>query len=285
MRHLRKGRKLKRTSSHRRALLRSLAMQLFEHKRISTTEAKAKELRPFAEKLITKAKHAMHREKQGQLAEGQKIDIHNRRIVAKDIRRKAVLQELFDTIAPMVEEREGGYTRIIKTGFRRGDGADTAIIELVDWSAPQDGAVRSKRKRTQPPKKVKVKPQEEEEEIIEEEEMEEELEETDEEISSEEETEEAVESESESETEIDEAPEETAEAEPQDIEEEETEITSPEQTIEEPAAETSQEEKKDEPEASTPVEGEEVSKKNEEPSDEETKAEEENKEEEDKKKD
>lgn len=152
MRHLRKGRKFNRTSSHRHALLRSLAMELFEHKKISTTQAKAKELRPYAEKLISKAKNALMREKQGLLVEGQKIDIHNRRIVAKHITRKEVLQELFDTIAPMVEERPGGFTRIIKTGFRRGDGADTAIIELVDWSAPKDGASKTRKKRTQQPK-------------------------------------------------------------------------------------------------------------------------------------
>ncbi len=152
MRHLLRGRKLKRTSSHRHALLRNLAMELFEHKKIETTEAKAKELRPYAEKLISKAKNALKREKQNLLVEGQKIDIHNRRIVAKHIYRKAVIQELFDSIAPMVLEREGGYTRIVKTGFRRGDGADTAIIELVDWSAPKDGASKMRKRRKQQPK-------------------------------------------------------------------------------------------------------------------------------------
>ena len=141
MRHLKSGRKLKRTSSHRKALLRNMATSLFEHKKVFTTEAKAKELRPYAEALITKAKHALVNEKQGLLPEGQKVDIHNRRVVARHIFSKAVLQELFDTIAPLVEDRPGGYTRIIKTGFRRGDAGRTAVIELVDWSAPQDGAV------------------------------------------------------------------------------------------------------------------------------------------------
>jgi large subunit ribosomal protein L17 len=127
--------------------MRSLAASLFEHKKISTTEAKAKEIRPYAEKLITRAKHALIREKQGLLPEGQTIDIHNRRMVYKDIRIKAIVQELFDTIAPLVEDRPGGYTRIIKTGQRRGDGSRTAIIELVDWSAPQDGATSFKSKK------------------------------------------------------------------------------------------------------------------------------------------
>ncbi|MCX7736723.1 MAG: 50S ribosomal protein L17 [Candidatus Kapabacteria bacterium] len=147
MRHLKSGRKLKRTSSHRKALLNNLATSLFEHKKVVTTEAKAKELRPFAENLITKAKHALRNEKLGLLPEGHKVDIHNRRIVGRFITNKAVLQELFNTIAPMVEERPGGYTRIIKLGTRRGDGSPTAIIELVDWSAPQDGAVSTKSRR------------------------------------------------------------------------------------------------------------------------------------------
>lgn len=147
MRHLKSGRKLKRNSSHRKALLNNLATSLFEHKKIVTTEAKAKELRAFAEALITKAKHALRNEKLGLLPEGHKIDIHNRRVVGRFITNKAVLQELFNTIAPMVEERPGGYTRVIKLGTRRGDGSPTAIIELVDWSSPQDGAVSTKSRR------------------------------------------------------------------------------------------------------------------------------------------
>ena len=147
MRHLVSGRKLKRTSSHRKALLNNLATSLLEHKHIDTTLAKAKELRPFVEHLITKAKHAIIREKQGLLPQGQTIDIHNRRIVGKFLTTKAVLQELFDNIAPTIGDRNGGYTRIIKTGFRYGDGGATARIELVDWSAPQDGAISTKSKR------------------------------------------------------------------------------------------------------------------------------------------
>lgn len=159
MRHLVSGRKLGRTSSHRRALMCNMASSLFEHKKIATTEAKAKELRMFAEKLITKAKIAFAREKQGLLPAGQTIDIHSRRMVARDIHKKAILQELFDSIAPVVESRNGGYTRIIKTGIRHGDGGRTAIIELVDWSAPQDGAVSANRRKKKPVAKTAVKPQ------------------------------------------------------------------------------------------------------------------------------
>lgn len=147
MRHLKSGRKLGRTNSHKRALMRNLVMSLFEFKKISTTLAKAKELRPYAETIITRAKKAYQREQAGQLQEGQTIDIHSRRVVARDINKKAILQELFDTIAPAVIDRNGGYTRIIKTGTRRGDAADTAIIELVDWSAQQDGATSIKPKK------------------------------------------------------------------------------------------------------------------------------------------
>lgn len=160
MRHLVSGRKLGRTDSHRRALLKNLATSLFEHKSIKTTEAKAKELRPYAEKMITRARLALRREKMGLLPEGHTVDIHNRRIVGRFIRNKAVLQELFDTIAPACEERNGGYTRIIKLGFRRGDAGREAIIELVDFAAPQDGQVsmRRKSKSTKPAAKKAAKP-------------------------------------------------------------------------------------------------------------------------------
>lgn len=134
MRHVKKGRKLKRTESHRRALLSNLASSLIrsEQKMIRTTLAKAKELRPFVERLITKARRAYQRERSGQLP-GGRTDLHTRRLVARVIRDEAVLQELFDVVAPVVAERNGGYTRIVKLGFRRGDGAQEAIIQLVDW--------------------------------------------------------------------------------------------------------------------------------------------------------
>lgn len=137
--------------------MRNLATSLFEYKKVRTTLAKAKELRPYAEHLITKAKYALHNEKNGMLPEGQKVDIHNRRLVGKVITNKAVLQELFDTIAPLVEERPGGYCRITKIGTRRGDAGESAIIELVDWSAPQDGTVSLKARKKTLAKKAEAK--------------------------------------------------------------------------------------------------------------------------------
>ena len=144
MRHNYSGRKLKRTASHKRALMANMATSLFEHKRLVTTEAKAKELRPFAEQLITRARNAYKSEQGGSTP----MDVHSRRMVGRYIRNKAVLQELFDTIAPLVAERDGGYTRIIKLGNRRGDTAPEAVIELVDWSNPQDGRVAAKTRKT-----------------------------------------------------------------------------------------------------------------------------------------
>lgn len=164
MRHLRSGRKLKRTASHRKALLNNMATSLLQHKKIATTEAKAKELRPFVERLITKAKNAYLAEQNGQLQNGHTIDIHARRTVGRYIKDKAVLQELFDAIAPVVENRPGGYTRIIKTGTRHGDGSRTAVIELVDWSESQDGKAslgRKKKRKEAPqsPAQVRVQQQ------------------------------------------------------------------------------------------------------------------------------
>ena len=156
--HNRAGRKLKRTASHRKALLCNMASSLFQHKKISTTEAKAKELRAFAEQLITRAKHALQREQQGLLPQGQTIDIHNRREVYRSIRNKGVVQELFDTIAPAVLNRPGGYTRIVKLGTRRGDAGRIAMIELVDFSASRDGVIRLRRKKAAPKPTATVKP-------------------------------------------------------------------------------------------------------------------------------
>lgn len=151
MRHLKAGRKLKRTASHRAALLRNLAMSLLrsEQKAIRTTVAKAKELRPFVERLITRARRAYALQRSG--APAAQI-LHYRRLVGRFLRDEAVVQELFDVVAPIVAERNGGYTRIVKLGFRRGDGAQEAIIQLVDWGAPQDGARTLSRKRRQQPK-------------------------------------------------------------------------------------------------------------------------------------
>jgi large subunit ribosomal protein L17 len=118
MRHLNKGRSLSRSTSHRKALLNNLAQELFQNKRIRTTLIKAKELRPFAEKLVTTAK---------------KGHIAARRRVARFITRRAVVKSLFEEIAPAFAERNGGYTRIIKLGNRIGDNAPLAIIELVGY--------------------------------------------------------------------------------------------------------------------------------------------------------
>jgi large subunit ribosomal protein L17 len=117
MRHRKKGRQLSRTASHREALLRNMAISLFRHGRIQTTTAKAKELRPFAEKLITLAKRG---------------DLHSRRLAARKVHDNDALFVLFDSIGPRFAERAGGYTRVLKVGHRQGDGAEMALIELVD---------------------------------------------------------------------------------------------------------------------------------------------------------
>jgi large subunit ribosomal protein L17 len=142
MRHRVEGRKLKRTASHRKALLQALATSLFRHKRIRTTEAKAKEARRFAEAIITRAKRAHVAE-----AAGGAVDVHARREVARHIHDNTVLRELFSEIAPKVATREGGYTRVVKLGQRLGDGARIAILELVDYNIERDeNASRSRSK-------------------------------------------------------------------------------------------------------------------------------------------
>ena len=119
MRHGKKFNHLGRTASHRSAMLSNMACSLIEHKRINTTVAKAKALRVYVEPLLTKAKEDT---------------THNRRIVFSYLQNKEAVAELFRTVAPKIAERNGGYTRIIKTGFRPGDAADTALIELVDFN-------------------------------------------------------------------------------------------------------------------------------------------------------
>jgi large subunit ribosomal protein L17 len=158
MRHAKKGRKLNRTSSHRKALMRNLATALITHKKINTTLAKAKELRPYIEKLITRAKHSLLKEQQGKLPEGQTIDVHSRRVASTYLFGKGAVQELFDEIAQKVVDRPGGYARIIKTGQRRGDSASTAIIQLVDWFDVQDGAISLKKKKKVKPSAPKDAP-------------------------------------------------------------------------------------------------------------------------------
>jgi len=116
MRHRKANRQLRRTSEQRLALLRSLATSLIERGSIETTEAKAKELRPFVEKLITKGK-------QGTL--------HARRLAGKHIHKRGAADILFQVVGPKFATRQGGYTRILKTGHRKGDGAEMARIELI----------------------------------------------------------------------------------------------------------------------------------------------------------
>ena len=116
MRHRKKGRQLSRTRSHRKATLRNLATSLFRHERIETTTAKAKELRPYAERLITLARRG---------------DVHARRLAAMKIQDREILGKLLDEIAPRYMERPGGYTRVLKLGNRKGDAAEMSLIELV----------------------------------------------------------------------------------------------------------------------------------------------------------
>lgn len=127
--HRKKGRKLSRTASHRRALLSNLSIALILNKRIKTTEAKAKELRRFIEPLVSKAKKAlMFKDSAPQK------NIHLRREARKFLNNKEALIILFDEIGAKVGDRPGGYTRVLKTGHRYGDGAQTAIIEFVDYN-------------------------------------------------------------------------------------------------------------------------------------------------------
>ena len=117
MRHRKKGKQLTRTASHRKALLRNLANQLFEHKEIKTTTIKAKTARPLVERLITYAKRG---------------GLHHRRLAFNFLRQKASIKILFDEIAPRFATRPGGYTRVYKLGPRHGDAAEMVLLELVE---------------------------------------------------------------------------------------------------------------------------------------------------------
>ncbi len=119
MRHGKKFNSLGRQQGHRRALLRNLSCALIEHKRINTTLAKAKSLRVYIEPLVTKAKTDT---------------THSRRVVFSYLQNKEAIKEVFSTIANKIGDRPGGYTRVIKTGFRKGDGAEMAMIEFVDFN-------------------------------------------------------------------------------------------------------------------------------------------------------
>ena len=138
MRHGKKFNHLGRTSEHRKALLRNLAISLIEHKRINTTLAKARSLRQFIEPIITKSKENT---------------THSRRVVFSYLQNKEAIKELFGPVAAKVGDRPGGYVRVIKTGFRRGDAAEMALIELVDFNevynvkGEEQGGQKKKRTR------------------------------------------------------------------------------------------------------------------------------------------
>lgn len=158
MRHGKSGRKLKRTRSHRKATLSALSVSLIQHKKIKTTEAKAKETRWVVERLITRAKRAVLKES------GAKTkDIHARREVFAFLRDRQAVQTLFNEIAQKVLTRPGGYTRVVKLGQRQGDGAHIALIELVDYNAAireketAKAAEKAKRKASEKEKKQKEK--------------------------------------------------------------------------------------------------------------------------------
>lgn len=159
MRHGKKFNHLGRTASHRSALLSNMACSLIEHKRINTTVAKAKALRVYVEPILTKAKEDT---------------THNRRIAFSYLQSKEAVAELFRTVAPKIATRNGGYTRIIKTGFRPGDAADTALIELVDFNelynpnAEEKKATRRSRRSTKKEAAVVAAPVVEETAVVEE---------------------------------------------------------------------------------------------------------------------
>ena len=122
MRHLKKGRALHRKSSHRKALLCNLAVSILTNGRVRTTEAKAKEVRGLVDRIITW---------------GKRGDVHARRLAARHVRSRTIVKKIFDELAPRYRDRPGGYTRIMKIGFRHGDNAPVVIMELVDHTAPE----------------------------------------------------------------------------------------------------------------------------------------------------
>jgi len=125
MRHRKSGRKLNRTSSHRMAMFSNMAASLIKHEQIVTTLPKAKDLRPVVEKLVTLAKRG---------------DLHARRQAIAQLRDLGTVKKLFETIGPRYKERAGGYTRVLKAGFRYGDSAPIAVIEFVDRDRDAKGA-------------------------------------------------------------------------------------------------------------------------------------------------
>jgi large subunit ribosomal protein L17 len=137
MRHRVAYRKLGRVTEHRISMLRNQALALIRHERIQTTVPRAKELRPFVERIITIAKRSLN------APEGSMHGVTARRAVARDIADREVVQKLFDTIAPRYVERPGGYTRMLRLGYRRGDSAEVAEVELLGSEYDPDRAAKA----------------------------------------------------------------------------------------------------------------------------------------------
>jgi len=151
MRHKKKGNHLGRTASHKKAMMRNMAAQVFEHKEIKTTLAKAKELRGYVERLITY---------------GKKGTLHHRRLAFQFLQNKQAVTSLFDEIAPVYEDRNGGYSRIVKLGRRKGDGAEVSVFQLVGFEKVAEGskptaAKKAKAKSQEAPEAEKTAPVEE----------------------------------------------------------------------------------------------------------------------------
>jgi large subunit ribosomal protein L17 len=125
MRHGFRGRRFNRTSEHRKAMFANMSAALIKHEQIVTTLPKAKELRPIVEKLVTLAKRG---------------DLHARRLAVSRVRDEAMVRKLFETLGPRYQDRNGGYTRVLKAGFRYGDNAPVAVIEFVDRDVAAKGA-------------------------------------------------------------------------------------------------------------------------------------------------
>jgi large subunit ribosomal protein L17 len=138
MRHRVAYRKLGRVTEHRIAMLRNQTVALIRHERIETTVARAKELRPFVERIISVAKRSLPAEA------GSARGVTARRVVSRDIADRRVVQKLFDTVAPRYTDRSGGYTRLLRLGRRRGDGAEVAQVELVGSEYAPDGGAKAR---------------------------------------------------------------------------------------------------------------------------------------------
>jgi len=145
--HRKKGRKLKRTASHRKSMMSNMSASLILNKRIETTEAKAKELRRYIEPLVTKARKALN-----YMDPSPEKSIHLRREARKFLQNKEALIVLFDEISKKVADRPGGFTRVLKKGFRYGDGAQTAIIEFVDYNyiEKKEAEIKEKEEKKSP---------------------------------------------------------------------------------------------------------------------------------------